>query len=59
VGDEADAAGPAKELLPIAAQAPDAVPAVPPPSNTEVEPDVPAVDIPVPDVVPLVELAIP
>jgi hypothetical protein len=53
VGDEADAAGPAKELLPIAAQVPDAVPAMPPPSKTEVEPDIPAVDVPV---LPVIEL---
>ena len=52
VGDEADAAGAVEELLPFAAQVPDAVPAMPPPSKTEVEPDVPAVDIPVPDVTP-------
>lgn len=52
VGDEADAAGAVEELLPFAAQVPDAVPAMPPPSKTEVEPDVPAVDIPVPDVAP-------
>jgi hypothetical protein len=37
----ADATGPAKELLPIEAQAPDAVPVMPPPSKSEVEPDVP------------------
>jgi hypothetical protein len=46
-GDEADAAGPANELLPIVGQAPDAVPVMPPPSKTEVEPAVPAVDVPV------------
>jgi hypothetical protein len=57
--DEADAAGPAKELLPIEPQAPDAVPVMPPPSNTDVSADIPAVDVPVPDVVPLVELAMP
>jgi hypothetical protein len=48
VGDEADAAGPAKELLPIVGQVPDAVPVVPPPSKVEVELGVPAVDVPVP-----------
>ena len=52
VGDEADAAGPAKELLPIAAQVPDAVPAMPPPSK----PDIPAVDVAVPEDVPVTEL---
>src|SRR5712672_4304166 len=56
VGEEADAAGPASELLLVAAHVPDAVPTVPPPSKTEVEPDVPALDISVPDVVPLVEV---
>jgi hypothetical protein len=64
VGDEADAAGPANELLPIVAQAPDVVPVMPPPSKTEVEPDVPAVDVPVvelpmPDIVPAVEPPVP
>jgi hypothetical protein len=66
VGDEADAAGPARELLPIVEQAPDVVPVMPPPSKTEVEPDVPAVDVPVielpmelPDIVPMVEPAVP
>ena len=52
VGDEADAAGPAKELLPIAAQVPDAAPAMPPPSK----PDIPAVDVAVPEDVPVTEL---
>ena len=50
VGDEADAAGLPKALLPIAAQVPDAVPAMPPPSKTEVEPR--RVEAPVPDVAP-------
>jgi hypothetical protein len=56
VGDEADAAGPAKELPALAAQLPDAVPALPPPSNTALEPDVPPVDIPVPNDVPVIEM---
>jgi hypothetical protein len=59
VGDEADAAGPAKELPAVAAQVPDADPAVPPPSNTALEPDVPPVDIPVPEDVPVIELPMP
>jgi hypothetical protein len=59
VGEEADAAGPAKELPPIGAQVPDAVPAMPPPSKTEVETDVPAVDIPVPVDVPVIEVSMP
>jgi hypothetical protein len=50
--DEADAVGPAKELLPIEAQVPDAVPAMPPPSNSDVGVAVPAVDVPVPYVAP-------
>jgi hypothetical protein len=45
VGDEADAAGAIDELL--AAQVPDAVPLRPPPSKTEVEPDVPGVAMPI------------
>jgi hypothetical protein len=44
VGDEADAAGPAKEL-PLAPQPLDAVPLVPPPSNSEVEPDMPVAEL--------------
>jgi hypothetical protein len=63
VGDEADAAGPAKELLPIVGQAPDVVPVTPPPSKTEVEPDVPAVVVPVIELpivdVPVVALPMP
>jgi hypothetical protein len=54
VGDEADAAAPAEELLPIAAQVPDAVPAIPPPSKVDipVPVDVPVIEVPVPDVAP-------
>jgi hypothetical protein len=54
VGDEADVAGPAKELLPVAVQVPDAVPAMPPPSKVDipVPVDVPAIEVPVPDVAP-------
>jgi hypothetical protein len=58
VGDEADAEGPAKELPPIGAQVPDALPAMPPPSNTDVE-AVPAADIPVPADVPVIEVLMP
>ena len=58
VGDEADAAGPAKELLPIVAQVPDAVPAMPPPSNAVVGNEVPVVEIPVADDIPAVELPV-
>jgi hypothetical protein len=58
VGDEADAAGPAKELLPITGQVPDAVPAMPPPSNAVGDTEVPAVEVPVPDDVPAVEVPV-
>jgi hypothetical protein len=47
--DEADA-GPAKELLPVKPQAPDAVPVIPPPSNGDV-----GVDVPAPEDVPGIE----
>jgi hypothetical protein len=57
VGDEAEPAGPAKELL--SGQAPDAVPAMPPPSNAVVDVEVPAVEIPVPNDVPAVALPVP
>lgn len=56
VGDEADADGPPKEVLAVVAHVPDAVPAVPPPSNTAVEVDDVALDVSptfVPDVVPV------
>jgi len=62
VGDDADAAGPAKELPAAPAHVPDAVPAVLPPSNSKVELEVPALDVPMPDVptpvvAPMLELA--
>jgi hypothetical protein len=57
--DEPDGAGPAKELPATPPQVPDADPAVPPPSNSKGEPDVPALDVPVPDVIPVLELATP
>jgi len=63
LGDEADAAGAPKELPAAMAQVPDAVPAVPPPSNTIVETPVvdvvPALDIPVPTDVPIIETLAP
>jgi hypothetical protein len=63
LGDEADAAGPPKELPTAVAQVPDAVPAVPPPSKTIVETAVgdvvPALDIPVPTDVPMIETLAP
>jgi hypothetical protein len=46
-------------LLPFAGQPLDAVPAMPPPSKTAVEPDMPAVDVPMPDAVPALKLPIP
>lgn len=58
VGEEAEAAGPAKELVLVVTQVPDAVPMVPPPSKTEFEPDVPALDVPVPEDVPVIELSV-
>lgn len=57
-GDEADAADPAKELLPVA-QVPDASPAMPPPSNVEGAPEVSPVDRPVPNEDPVIELPMP
>jgi hypothetical protein len=59
VGDEADAAGPAKEALSVEGQVPDAFPATPPPSNTVGDIEVPAVEVPVPYDVPAVELPMP
>jgi hypothetical protein len=56
VGEEADPAGPAKELIPVSGQVPDALPAVPPPSNTVLEVEVPGVEMPVPTEVPVAEL---
>lgn len=58
VGDDADAAGDPDGLLTIAEQVPDAVPAVPPPSKTALDPDVPAVKEPVPEDA-VIELPIP
>jgi len=57
--DEPDAGGPAKELPAAPGQVPDADPAVPPPSNSNGELDVPVLDVPMPDVVPVLELATP
>jgi hypothetical protein len=59
VGDEADAAGPAKEALSVEGQVPDALPAMLPPSNTVVDIEVPAVETPVPEDVPSIELPMP
>ena len=50
VGNEAEAAGPAKELPALAAQAPDALPAIPPPSKSGVAVlDVPVIELPMPE----------
>ncbi len=59
VGDDADPDGCDKSLAPAVAQVPDAVPVVPPPSNSAVEPDVPPVDIPEPKDVPVVAVPMP
>ena len=45
---EADAAGPAKELPVLAAQAPDALPAIPPPSKVA-RLDAPVIELPMPE----------
>jgi hypothetical protein len=54
VGDEADAAGAPEELL-VTGQVPEAVPAMPPPSNTVIDAVVPPVDVVVLDDVPAIE----
>jgi hypothetical protein len=63
LGEDAEDAGPAKELPAVVEHVPDAVPAVPPPSNSIVETavgaDAPAVDIPLPTDVPVIELVRP
>jgi hypothetical protein len=59
VGDEVDAADPATELPAAPAQMPDAIRAVLPPSNSKGELDVPALDVSMPDVVPMLVLAAP
>jgi hypothetical protein len=59
VGDEADPAGPAKELPPVCGQPPDALPAMPPPSNAVVDVELPAVEMPVPNDDPVMELPMP
>jgi hypothetical protein len=56
VGDDADAAGSPDEPLLTVGQVPDAVPAMPPPSNCVVDVEVPALEVPVPNDVPFVEL---
>jgi hypothetical protein len=58
VGDEADAV-PAIGVLALPAQAPELPPDMPPPSNVVVEPDVPAVDIPVLKELPDIEAPMP
>ncbi len=56
VGDEADAAGCPGVVPVMLAHVPEAVPTLPPPSNSVDEADVPGVDIPVPDGLPVMEL---
>jgi hypothetical protein len=57
-GDEADDAGLPRALSVVTGHVPDAVPAMPPPSNTDVD-GLPAVDVPVPNDVPLIALPVP
>jgi hypothetical protein len=57
-GDEADDAGLPRALSVVTGHVPDAVPAMPPPSNTDVD-ELPAVDVPVPNDVPLIALPVP
>jgi hypothetical protein len=60
VGDEAEAAAlPPNGLLATTGQVPAADPATAPPSNTVVDTDVPAAEVPAPDDVPDIELPIP
>jgi hypothetical protein len=58
VGNEVDAAGPAKELPALAAQAPDALPAIPPPSKVA-RLDAPVIELPMPEDAPVGEAARP
>jgi hypothetical protein len=57
VGDDADAAGCASDMLPATEQVPETVPLTPPPSKVDVEIDVPALDIP--DPVEVADIALP
>jgi len=59
VGEEADAAGLPRELPAVTGHVPDAVPAMPAPSNTDVDTELPAAEVPVPTEVPAIELPIP
>jgi hypothetical protein len=58
-GDEAEDPGLPIELPVVTGHVPDAVPAMPAPSNTDVDPEVPAAEVPVPSDVPAIELPIP
>jgi hypothetical protein len=58
LGDEADPAGPAKEPPAATPHVPEAVPVIPPPSNTGALADTPVLDTMLPDE-PLIELSIP
>jgi hypothetical protein len=49
VGDEADAAGPARELPSVDGQVPDASPAIPPPSNIVVDIEAPVIELTMPE----------
>jgi hypothetical protein len=56
VGDEDDAAGPAKEVVVVVVHVPDAVPVMPPPSNDVAEGRLAAVEDPVPDDMPVIDV---
>jgi hypothetical protein len=59
VGDEADSAGFPSEVPAVTGQVPDAVPVVPPPSNTDGDTEVPSVEVSVPDDVPAIGFPVP
>jgi hypothetical protein len=59
VGEEADAAGLPRELPAVTGHVPDAVPAMPAPSNTDVDAEPPAAEVPEPTELPAIELPMP
>src|SRR5262245_23002464 len=59
VGEEADAAGLPRELPAVTGQVPEAVPAMPAPSNTDVDAELPAAEVPVPTEVPAIDPPMP
>jgi hypothetical protein len=58
-GEEADDAGFPRELPVVTGHVPDEVPAMPAPSNVDVDTAVPAVDVPVPYDMPVIALPMP